>query len=167
MRDAHIVDARDQLLQIRQQHAPSVLEDRATGDGRIDAETLELAVAPRATGLQPYLVQAQDVGIRARPVPLAHLVERIDHWLELARQLTEYAGECPAARMPGRVRQRVVGTTAHGDVVVDVDQLAREAVGKEPGDEKRHVAKALQGAVLMGGIGWRLERLTQHRREWL
>jgi hypothetical protein len=46
-------------------------------------------------------------------------------------------------------------------VIVDVDQLARKAVGKEAGDEQRHIAEALQTALTFH-CGGRLQRIGQH-----
>ena len=64
------------------------------------------------------------------------------------------------ARAGGQLSgKRAVGLPAHGDVVVDVDQLAGEAGGEESGDEQRHVAEALQAAE-PGFAGGRLERLA-------
>ena len=47
-------------------------------------------------------------------------------------------------------------------MVVDIDQLAREALSEEAGDEQRHIAQPLQVAVTVAG-GPRLERLRQHQ----
>ena len=62
------------------------------------------------------------------------------------------------------IRQRAVGVAAHRDVIVDVDQFAREAAREESGDEQRDVAEALQRALARGGTR-RLERFGQHVRQ--
>ncbi len=46
-------------------------------------------------------------------------------------------------------------------MIVDVDQLAREALREEAGDEQRYVAQALQVAIAVAGRS-RLERFGQH-----
>ena len=38
-------------------------------------------------------------------------------------------------------------------MIVDVDQLARKAVGKEAGDEQRHITEPLQAAFALGALG--------------
>ena len=51
-------------------------------------------------------------------------------------------------------------------MVVDVDELAREALREESRDEQRHVAEPLQSAMAIRG-GWRLERFGEHHHERL
>src|SRR5579875_2121962 len=108
----------------------------AAGRGRIDPEALEERVAAAAAGLQPDFIEAQDVLGRVRIGALGELVERIDHGLELLRELREHVAEDPALAAGERFREHAVGAPAHGDVIVDVDQLAREALREEAGDEK-------------------------------
>jgi hypothetical protein len=55
----------------------------------------------------------------------------------------------PADRAAHVVRERAVGAAAHRDVVVDVDQLAREALREEAGDEQRDVAEPAQRFVAL------------------
>ena len=93
-----------------------------------------------AAGLDPQLVQAQPVAIRMLVGALADLVERVDHRRELRGQLGEHLAQRAAARRAAILGERAVGSSTHGDVVVDVDQLARETGGEEPGDEQRDVA---------------------------
>src|SRR5215472_7007317 len=114
----------------------SVCECRAAGGGGIDTEPLELRVAAGAAGLQPDLVETQDVAVGLRARALAHLVQRLDHGLKLLGQLREHRGEHASAAMRGRLREGPISAAAHGDVVVDVDELRGEAVSEEPGDEK-------------------------------
>src|SRR6202050_2509102 len=101
----------------------SVREGGAAAAGRIDPEALQLLVAARTAGLEPHLVETQHVAVAVRAAALTYLVERIHHGLELARQLREHVAEHAAAPVLGRLRQRAVGAAAHGDVIVDVDQL--------------------------------------------
>src|ERR1700733_14242106 len=122
----------------------SVLERTAAGAGGIDPQALQLPVAARAAGLQPDLVQAQDIAVAMRGVALAHLVERVHHGLEFLGQLREYARQYPPAAMGCGLRQSAVRAAAHGDVVVDIDEFPGKAAREEAGDEQCHVAQALQ-----------------------
>src|SRR5579863_5857278 len=139
----------------------SVRELRSGGHRRIDAEALEERVAAPAAGLEPYLVEPQDILVGMRVGCLRELVERIDHGLEFLRQLREYTDQDPAFAAGQRFGEDAVGTPSHRDVIVDVDQLACEALRKKPGNEERDVAQALQVAVAVAG-GACLERLGQH-----
>src|SRR6516164_1286081 len=65
------------------------------------------------------------------------------------------------------LRECAVGAPAHGDVVIDVDELGSETLGEEPGDEQRHVPEPLQVAVALGGAWRRRQCLAQHRYQWL
>jgi hypothetical protein len=56
------------------------------------------------------------------------------------------ANTSASARPP---RARAGGAAAHGDVIVDVDDLAGESARQEPGDEQRHVPEPLQAAVAL------------------
>src|SRR6516165_10103705 len=140
----------------------SVSECRAAGAGGIYPEPLELGVAAGAAGLQPDLVETQDVAVGLRARALAHLVQRLDHGLELLGQLREHRGKHASAAARARLREGPVSAAAHGDVVVDVDELGGEAVSKEAGDEQRYVAKTLQVTQPLGGARPRLQRLAQH-----
>ena len=105
--------------------------------------------------------------IRVRVRHFRNLVEDVDEALELLRQLEEDGGECLAAdRAAQVVGERAVGTAAHGDVVVDVDQLAREALREEAGDEQRDVTEATQRFVALLG-GRRFGGVGEHVRERL
>src|SRR5512146_1732023 len=74
----------------------SVRELRAAGRGRIDAEALQQRVGAAAAGLEPYLVEPQDVLVGMRVGGFRELVERIDHGLEFFGQFRENAAEHPA-----------------------------------------------------------------------
>jgi hypothetical protein len=71
----------------------------------------------------------------------------------------------PIAAPPQGVMQVPVGGFAHADVVVDVDQLAIEAVGEDAGYEQGKVAEALQRLVtLFFAAG--IDGLGIYKREW-
>src|SRR5882762_684364 len=72
-------------------------EGRAAGCRRIDAEALENVVAAAAAGLQPDLVQPEDVLVGMRVGSLAQLVQRIDHRLKLLGELAEHVAQDPAS----------------------------------------------------------------------
>src|SRR5579871_6764981 len=93
-----------------------VREGRAAGVARIDPEALQQPEAARAAGLEPDLVEPQDVAVGVPVGTLADLVERIHQRLELAGQLGEYPGQRTLAAARGGMRERAVGTPAHGDV---------------------------------------------------
>src|SRR6267154_3936899 len=81
----------------------SVCESRAAREGctagcrRIDTEALENVVTTAAAGLQPDLVQPQDVLVRMCVRSLAHLVQRIDQRLKLLGELAEHITQDPAS----------------------------------------------------------------------
>src|ERR1700722_19885231 len=106
----------------------SVLRDR---DRRgFDPELAQQAVGARTAGLEPDLVQPQDVGLGVAPRRIADLTQRIHQRQELGRKLREYtAHDLPAATRQA-AGQGAVGAPAHRNVIVDVDQLARKAVGE-------------------------------------
>ena len=115
----------------------------------------------RTAGLEPDLVQPQDVGLGVASRRIADLAQRIHQRLELGRQFGKYPSQDLPAAARQAARQRAVGAAAHRDVIVDVDQLARKAVGEEAGDEQRHIAQALQAAFALERAR-RLERIGQH-----
>src|ERR1700720_372661 len=94
----------------------SVGERRTAGRRRIDAKALENIVATATARLQPDLVQPQDVFVRVGVRSLAHLVQRIDHWLKLLGQLAEHAAQYPAPATRQCFGEGRVRTSAHGDV---------------------------------------------------
>src|SRR5579864_6756877 len=102
------------------------VRERGAAWGGVDAEALELRIAAGTAGLQPDLVQAQDVQVRVPPGALTDLVERIDHRLELLRQLREHGREHPPPAPRDGLRQLAVGPPPHGNVIVDVDEFRRE-----------------------------------------
>ncbi len=67
---------------------------------------------------------------------LAEFVQRIDERLEFIRQLRKHAAQNFPAASRERFPERRIGAAAHRNVVVDVDQLAREATSEEPGYEQ-------------------------------
>src|SRR4030088_2337404 len=75
----------------------SVCEGRTAGGRRIDAQALENVEATAAAGLQPDLIEPQDVLVGMRVRSLAQLVQRIDHRLKLLGQLAEYVAQHPAS----------------------------------------------------------------------
>jgi len=77
---------------------------------------------------------------------LADLVERVDHRLKLDGEFGKYLAHRARARRWAALGERPVSLPAHRDVVVDVDELAREPRGEEPRDEQRNVAQALQAS---------------------
>jgi hypothetical protein len=96
---------------------------------------------------------------------LADFIESVDQRLKFARELRvnrRYAAARHGA-LHG-IRQRTVCVSAHRDVVVDVDQFAREAAREKSRDEQGDVAEALQAPLPRSG-GRRLERIRQHLRQ--
>src|SRR5690606_27420879 len=117
---------------------------------RRDAESPQYREGARAAGLQPDFVQPQDILVAVRVRVLRHFVEHVHEPLELLRKLQEHRGERLAAQRASHVlSQRAVGASAHGDVIVDIDELAREALREEPRDEQGDVAEATQRCVAL------------------
>src|SRR5579863_7731023 len=81
-----------------------------------------------AAGLQPHLIEAQHVIWPPHTGRVTDLADRIDHALELARQLAKYAAHYAARTVDPRSGQRAVGTSAHCDMVVHVHQSPLEAL---------------------------------------
>src|SRR6185437_15052646 len=121
------------------------------GRGRVDTQALEQRIGAAASGLEPDLVEPQDVLVGMRVGGLGQLVEGIHHGLEFLRQLREDVAQHPALAPGQHLTKDAVGAPAHRDVIVDVDELAREALRKEAGDEERDIAKPLQVAVAVVG----------------
>src|SRR5580658_10895000 len=97
----------------------------------LDAQPAQQSACARTAGLEPDLVQAQHVGLAVASRGVADFAERIHQGLKLRRKLGKYTPEhlpAPAAQSSSK---RAVGVTAHGDVIVDVDELACKAVRKE------------------------------------
>src|ERR1700722_1209891 len=141
-------------------------DGEARAGGRMHAQTLENLIGAPASGLQPDLIEAQDVAIRMPVGGLRKLVQGIDERLEFLRKLGEYRAQHPARAARVRHCKRSVGASAHRDVIVDVDELARETLGKEAGNEERYAPEPLQAAVAVLGRG-RLEGLRKHDGERL
>src|SRR6202790_921937 len=96
---------------------------------------------------------------------LADFIEGVDQRLKFPRELRvnrRYAASRDGA-LHG-IRQRAVRVSAHRDVVVDVDQFAREAAREKSRDEQGDVAEALQAPLPRSG-GRRLQRIRQHLRK--
>ena len=60
--------------------------------------------------------------------------------------------------------QHVVGAAADTDVVVDVNELALQGVGKEPRNEQRDVADLLETGPLLGAAAVERARQPQGQR---
>src|SRR5260370_4304248 len=96
---------------------------------------------------------------------LADLIEGVVQGLKFPRELRvnrRYAAARHGA-LHG-IRQRAVRVSAHRDVIVDVDQFAREAAREKSRDEQGDVSEALQAPLPRSGCR-RLERIRQHLRE--
>ena len=119
----------------------------------------------RAAGLEPDLVLTQHVAIGVRMRHLADVVERVDEPLELLCEFTKHSGERPAARAASAaVGQRAVSAAAHRNVVIDIDEAAREALREKASDEQRDIAEPLQGSRTFLGRAC-VGRLGEHQRE--
>src|SRR5450432_3106253 len=105
-----------------------VREGGPAGSTGVDAQALEQRVAALAAGLQPDLVEPQDVAIRVPVGALADLVQGIHERLEFRGQLGEYAGQHALAAAGGRLGKRTVGAATHRNVIVDIDQLRGESL---------------------------------------
>src|ERR1700722_18768087 len=134
--------------------------------GRVHTQALENLVRALASGLQPDFIEPQNVAIRMPVGRLRKLVQGIDERLEFLRKLGEYRAQYAPRAARVRHRKRAVGASAHRDVIVDVDELAGETLGEEPGNEERYIPEPLQAAVAVLGRG-RLEGLRQHDGERL
>src|SRR5262245_22665302 len=99
----------------------SVTVRRARGERRLDGDPAQQRLRAAAAGLQPDLVEAQDVAVAVRVRHLAHFVECVYEALELLCELAEHARERLAAATAHAVGERAVGAAAHRDVIVDVD----------------------------------------------
>jgi len=98
---------------------------------------------------------------------VAHFIERIHQTLEFLRQLRVHRGDAaPGHGALQGIRQRAVGVAAHGNVIVDIDQFAREAAREKARDEQRHIAEALQRAMPRAGAG-SFQGIRQHMRQRL
>src|SRR5690349_5416946 len=118
--------------------------------------------ALRAREEEP-LVEADEAAVRAQVGELRDLGEEVDELREALRQLPEQL--LRARRAARLVGEGVVGPLAHRDVVVDVNDRARERVAEEPRHEERGVAEALQ--VPPARLAVALERALQDERERL
>src|SRR4051812_28960482 len=118
----------------------SVSEARSARSGRIDAETLEQIETSATSRLQPDLIQPQNVFVGMRVRSLADLVQSIHHRLEFRGQLAEdFAQYAPTAPRHG-VSECRIRSAAHGDAIVDVNQLAGKALREKTGNEQRDIA---------------------------
>src|SRR5437868_845898 len=100
-------------------------------------QLLQQAERARTTGLQPNLVETQDVAVAMGMCHLGHVVQHIDQTLELVSEFSEYHCECLTADAGTRVvGKRAVRVATHGNVIVDVDQPARKALRKESGNKQ-------------------------------
>src|SRR5689334_7602785 len=114
-------------------------------------------------GEEEALVEADEAAVRVQVGQLRDLGEEVDEHGEALRQLAEQLlRPRRAARLVG---EGVVGALAHGDVVVDVHDRARERVAEEAGHEERGVAEALQ--VPPARLAVPLERALEDEREGL
>ncbi len=95
---------------------------------------------------------------------LAELIQRIHQRLELVGQLGEHVAEHFAAASRERLAQRAVSAATHGNVVVDVDELARKAACKESGNKQGHIPEPLQAAIAVT-LGGSLEGIRQHESQ--
>src|SRR5579872_4461056 len=86
---------------------------RPAGRGGIDSETLQERVAAAAAGLEPDLIEPQDVLVGMRMGALRELVERIHHGLEFLRQLREHVAEHPALAAGEGFSEHAVSAPAH------------------------------------------------------
>jgi hypothetical protein len=132
---------------------------------RLHTELAQQPMRTPAAGLHPDLIEAQDVRIGMAMRHFAHFVERVHQPLELLRQLgVDGRHAASGQRALQGVGQRPVGIAAHGDVIVDVDELARETAREESGDEQRYVAETLQ-AALPRRLARGVERIGEHVRQ--
>src|SRR5579859_1892472 len=106
----------------------SVSERGTAGSSRLYTQTLENVIAALAAGLQPDFIQPQNVLVGMGVVALADFVQCIHHGLKLLGQLVEHLAQDFSLAARQRVAQRGVGSTAHVNVIVDINELAREAL---------------------------------------
>ena len=140
--DRRVVQPGEKSLQPAEQHGAGRGSVRRVIRRRKGTESRRVpAAVPWARGL-PVLSQisyrrnTSRSDLRERH--LAHVVQRVDQALELGGKLGEYAAEGAAARaLRAAVGERAVGSPAHRNVVVDVDQPPRESMREESRDEQR------------------------------
>src|SRR5690606_26556216 len=133
----------------------------------LDAEATKYPLSALAAGLQPDVVETQDVDVVAAPRLVAHLVQHVDEVLKLRRELGKDGREyLPAHAAANVLRQRAVGRAAHPHVVIDVHLPPREALSEEAGDKQRDVADPLQSEVALLRRA-RVHRLGKNQRERL
>src|SRR3954471_23942107 len=142
----------------------SVCERRSAGGRWIDTEALQQVKAAAAAGLQPDLIQPQDVLVSMLIRGLAHFIQCIDHGLELLGQLTEHFAQHAATAARQCFSERGIGPSAHRDVIVDINQLASEALREEPGYEQGNISEALQATIAIFARR-SLQRFRQHDHE--
>ena len=100
---------------------------------RNHAKRTQLAGRSRRPGTQPDFVQPHDVLIGVHIGRIRNLVEHINERLELGGQFVEHVAEHGrAAPISHGVRKITVSRSAHGDVVVDIDLVARETAREKP-----------------------------------
>ena len=150
-------------------HAPqtSVMTPAARGfdwmDSRVDQQT------PRAfaAGAGPGLVQSFDVRVVRKVTALAHLTQHIDKIAkltgELGKHLTESLFEQRAVSMTGK---RPVSAFAHGGVIIEIDNLSLQTVGKNAGDKQRYITQSAQRFAPRIGVRL-IQRIGVHQRQRL
>jgi hypothetical protein len=121
----------------------------------------EQVAAASAARTHPLLIQSQYVRVRRQRASFAHLAEHVNARGELARQFIEDI----AKRRIAAPRERAVRNLSELDVVVDVDEAAREAVGKEPGDEEWEIPDFAKAIALAAAA--RLQRARETNPERL
>ena len=110
-----------------------------------DAALDQQLAAAAAAGLQPPLVQAQQVGVRRAGRALADLGQHVDEADELVGQLGEDRREC-VGLVPA---QGAVRAAADARRSSRRRRACGEGVGEEPRDEERDIADLLEAGALL------------------
>src|SRR5258705_2287619 len=103
----------------------------------------QIAAAP-AAGPHPFLIESQHVGVGREGTPFTDLAEHVDARRKFAGEFVEHVTE----RGIAAPSERSIRALSQLDVVIHVDQAAREAVSEETGDEQRQVADFAEAVAL-------------------
>src|SRR6267378_5938227 len=138
------------------------LLDRGELDGGVghDPPLNEELSTPAAAGLQPLLVQAQQIDVGGTRRALADLREHVHEPDELRPELRKDRRE----RVGLYSAQHAVRAAADADVIIHVYELAIQGIGEKPGHEQRDVADVFEGGALPDAAA--LERLCETKTQW-
>lgn len=137
-----------------------LLQESVPDRGVRDDATLDEDLAiPPATRPKPFLVEAQHVRVGRDGGPFTDVGEDIDEAQKTLCEFREHGSEGVALNMT----ERLVGVSAKSCIVVDVHELAVQAIRKESRDKKRDVAQHAKRVASTWAAG--LQRATELQRQ--